>query len=638
MKIILWLVITILLHLSNTYANWTYPVQEVSKPSVDCKFQPWSEHSQDCKVTLPIIENANYTRYKDNMDYRLIYSVLWWATYKWGWDVWYWWHWWIDIASAQWTPLYSILDWVVETASFLAWWWNTVVIRHEHNWWYIRSVYTHMHNIQTNQWQRVSAWDRIWTIWTTGNSRGNHVHFQIDINQDWNHPWYYQNCWWSNADIVNSGECRDQLLRNTTDPIRFLETNWASLSLPTTEEEEQQLVEDTKQEEEKITQDEIETRERIMLTELELFLARYPMETRSNISANTMSVWESWTIDLSVSYRNRPFNWSLPMSLEMEYNDDIIQVSPRKLIAIQDWNREININAVSEWETRLIMKIWWKIIANYLIRVVEDWTVLNAARWIIYNLWTNYIWWENDWLVVMQDANNNNIVSVPYEWNFTLETNENLKICNPEITSRREIQSINNFECWPENWEDSISFSYNDTLEWLFIYKIRAVNTWQWIIELYKWNDRIWRSSPKNIQRPVDINFNTEYKDSILNWLKRWFIDNSRNWNFAPGFRINEQDAASWIKNTFPVARDYEGSRAKQMTRLDFMKLLNEMTSLEAQNLERQFRDIGQENRKYSNILLDYWVELDDHSHRYFQPDKWITRWEVAHILNSLRR
>lgn len=617
---------------------WQYPLQEVSVPDVDCKFQPWSQHSSDCKTNLPVIENHDYQRYKDDMDYRLIYSVLWWATYRWWWDVGYWWHSGVDIATAQWTPLYSINDWTVEVASHLPWWWNTVVIRHDFEWGHIRSVYAHMHEINVNNWQQVSSWERIGTVGNTWTSRWNHVHFQIDINQDWQNPWYYSNCWWGSATIVNEWRCRDQLLANTVDPIRFLETNWASLKLPDTEEEREQIAkeEQERQEEDSISEDEIQTRETIMLSELELFLARYNFDTTSNIPWNTMDVWDEWSITLTAEHRWRPFNWSLPMSLEAEYDEDIISVSPRTLIAINDWQRDINIQAVSPWSTNLILKIRWKIIANYSIRVVDDDTTIEAENARIYNLQPNRVGWQNRWIFVAQDENRNNIIRTPYEWNITLTTNNNAKICSPEITSRSEVSKTNNFECWPDDLKDEISFSYFDTLEGLYLFKIVPTNNWSITIQAKKDWEEIWQSMPKNSQFPSDIS-NSQYQSDIRRWLTKQFFDNHSTNNFAPSFIIRERDAKNWIYKTFyPFAEERSWS-AMWLSRLEFMELLNDMLGIKS-NSENNFRDVSWEQAEYANILLDYWIHLDDYFPRYFQPDKQLTREEAAHILNTLRR
>ena len=63
----------------------SYPLKEISKN--ECRKQHWSTLSAECKQQLPIIENANYSAYKDNPTYRLAYSVLRGGTYNDGWDM-----------------------------------------------------------------------------------------------------------------------------------------------------------------------------------------------------------------------------------------------------------------------------------------------------------------------------------------------------------------------------------------------------------------------------------------------------------------------------------------------------------------------------------------------------------------------
>ena len=75
---------------------------------------------------------------------------------------------------------------------------------------------------------------KIGEVGNTGNSYGNHLHFQIDIT-DQLHPYYYVRCGAGKSpiNIVNTGDCRSSLIDNTIDPIAFLETG--TRTLPTTQ-------------------------------------------------------------------------------------------------------------------------------------------------------------------------------------------------------------------------------------------------------------------------------------------------------------------------------------------------------------------------------------------------------------------
>ncbi len=67
--------------------SFVYPIDQIAKPA--CRYSPWSTLDDGCKMALPHITGANYTVFKDNKEYRRIYSVLWGATYAYGWDVGY---------------------------------------------------------------------------------------------------------------------------------------------------------------------------------------------------------------------------------------------------------------------------------------------------------------------------------------------------------------------------------------------------------------------------------------------------------------------------------------------------------------------------------------------------------------------
>lgn len=94
--------------------SFVYPLDQIAKPS--CRFSTWGTLDNGCKMTLPRIEGADYVKYKNNTDYRRIYSVLWEATYDYGWDVGYGSHGGVDISTSAGTPVRSIGDGEVVTA------------------------------------------------------------------------------------------------------------------------------------------------------------------------------------------------------------------------------------------------------------------------------------------------------------------------------------------------------------------------------------------------------------------------------------------------------------------------------------------------------------------------------------------
>lgn len=220
--------------LQTTYAadKIVYPIQEMSK--LECRYQDFDTLSWNCKQSLPILETKNYKKYaKKNggyNDYTRTYTVLWASSYKYGWDQWNGGHQWVDIATAKGTPVYAIADGKVIVAKTDIGWGKVVSIEHTINGKTVVSDYAHMSAIKVNKGDRVKAGKKIGEVGSTGNSTGNHLHFQIDLKAPF-YPYYYdyKACPYSYYDISEKWVCFDELASHTIDPLLFLETNGAVL-------------------------------------------------------------------------------------------------------------------------------------------------------------------------------------------------------------------------------------------------------------------------------------------------------------------------------------------------------------------------------------------------------------------------
>lgn len=145
-------------------------------------------------MTLPRIEGANYSAYKDNTLYRRVYSVLWGATYDYGWDTGFGGHMGVDIATSEGTPVRAIGDGEVVVAGFQNGWGNVVSIKHTlSDGTKIWSNYAHLSAISVTKGSFVKQMDKIGAVGNTGNSYGNHLHFQVDTGGSF-HPFYFSSC------------------------------------------------------------------------------------------------------------------------------------------------------------------------------------------------------------------------------------------------------------------------------------------------------------------------------------------------------------------------------------------------------------------------------------------------------------
>lgn len=225
------------LEITNASSKLVYPLKKISK--LNCRYlSDFDWLSSDCIEDLPILRTSDYKKYASwTNKFRNLYTVLWWASYKYGWDQGYGWHMWVDIATAKWTPVYSMADWEVINAKSWTMEWKYVSIKHNINWKTIVSNYFHLDSFNVSKWDKVSAWEQIWKVWSTWNSTWNHLHFQIDTYTKFS-PIYYDRstCPYGYYQIVDKWLCFEELEKITVDPLLFLETNgWILNSMISTE-------------------------------------------------------------------------------------------------------------------------------------------------------------------------------------------------------------------------------------------------------------------------------------------------------------------------------------------------------------------------------------------------------------------
>ncbi len=210
--------------------GWTYPIKQVSKPEVACKVNHRSTLDNSCKVALPIIKNSDYSKYIKNNLYRAVYSDIRGGSYHDGWDTDFGGAPSTDIATAEWTPVYAIgKGKVIVSQDGSQGYGNTITI--EHDLWEgkkIWSSYSHLSSREVEVGDLVEEDDPIGKVgksWFTIGQFGYHLDFAITTTKQKSYPYSYGDCPAGYMNGVQKWVCRDYLVKNTIDPILFLELN-----------------------------------------------------------------------------------------------------------------------------------------------------------------------------------------------------------------------------------------------------------------------------------------------------------------------------------------------------------------------------------------------------------------------------
>lgn len=381
-----------------------YPLQRVS--ILECRTTAWDEMtSSNCKINLPIIENANYKKYEKKVTYRDIYTVLWWAPYNDTWNQYSWAHGWVDIATAKWTPLYSIWEGKVYYAWWQDWYGNVVKIEYIVDGEHVFAVYWHMDKITVEKWDIVKKWEKIWTVWNSGNTFWAlwwyHLHFEI-VKDNSGRPMYsFLGCSdlnkWTYKVIMN-GLCRSELMINSYDPIAYIEkyreiskpADWSVSTWETTNElidkwkndtvvrsgkvalNNETEVEDTKEIEEEYNKDlslTIETGKNLIELDfnkvsrwLKHFISQRNIELDLSGGNNTIKIWDELNLNINV-YNKKDwsrFVWLLKYSLgfitsNKNIETDLVNVQLIKSV----WNNLV-IKGRKIWKTTIIINFWWE--------------------------------------------------------------------------------------------------------------------------------------------------------------------------------------------------------------------------------------------------------------------------------------
>lgn len=445
--------------------GFSYPFSKISAPS--CKWNAWSTLSDECKIDLPKISGARYADYEKNPLYRRTYSVLWGTTYDYGWDLGNGSHLGVDIATSAGTPVLSIGDGEVVTAGWIAGWGNTVVVKHflaDRT--VIYSNYAHLSKLNVAKGAKVVRGQQIGEVGNTGNSYGNHLHFQIDVTNQ-AHPYYYVTCGKGKdpLSIVNQGLCRDFLTSNTIDPIAFLESGrTTSPEGPTAGDV--AAIQGTAQV--RVDRTNMKSRAEIQEDEMREFLKMHSVSIGMKNEVN-LKVGETLAGTISSKdYSGRATSGNFPeLGIEAVYDRSGLTVFPERIVALESGKRGFTVRALKPGSYEIVFKMGSAVVARKKVHVLSEKDARSPAGATIGLPSRILLGEDKNTLVVMRTQYGTPLLDSRYDGRYELSVlNGKAKFCNASKNLKAD--------CRPENLVDRLSFTYADTYRGVLVAKTRS--------------------------------------------------------------------------------------------------------------------------------------------------------------------
>ncbi len=730
-----------------------YPLKEISK--LECRFEDFDKLSSNCKTTLPVLNTNDYNKYATlnwgYNDYTRLYTVLWGSSYKYGWDVWNGWHQGTDIATAKWTPVYSIANGTVIEAGNNVSWWNYVSIEHTIRGKKVVSNYAHLHKISVSKGQKVNVSKKIGEVGSTGNSTGNHLHFQIDLPSTF-HPYYYDwnACPYGYYEITEKWVCFDELAKHTFDPLEFLQTSGAivdeivttssieskKIELTITETslrdvltttvyhgygtsfdvknvqemytllwyydgaitgdysdvessvidyqlargvisdrnedgagwfgpktraqtkldynaflanggevvaivvEEEQEIETTIENKQTntVSRDNLKTREEIEKQEMDMFLGKYDIKFADTASQVEVGKQKSTTLSVTDS-RGRGYKWNTPWNVTFVYDTSVVSVFPESFYSFTDGTRDIKITGLKEGNTKVTMKIGNVEIKTFSVSVGKQWVKQSANGAQIFLDTNATLWNNNTGIVLLKDQYGTNLIRSEFAGTIEIDSSKKAMYC---IKNGRlqDIKEIYKRKCFDDEFTDTLSYSYADTIDGILVFDYKVFNTGTVNLSVSKQGTEITEKTV-SVGMPKDLDSSYVYNDEVKESLISGITSTNSQWNFKGTVNITRKDAVDWIYNSMQDLwiknNDIytEDTSFKELSREEYLELVKKyLWDRVVSTWWLDYRDGDDE--LWNNVAALLWNTYqwkDQFWANYFQPDKEISRWEAAYLL-----
>lgn len=221
------------------------------------------------------------------------------------------------------------------------------------------------------------------------------------------------------------------------------------------------------------------------------------------------------------------------------------------------------------------------------------------------------------------------------------------------------ITSIYKQKCKSSDYKKNPEVSYKDTVWGILLYNYRIISSGSARLNIiWKNSKKLYAFSSVVVQKPKWLTQKYEYYNEVITMLEEGMVSGTQEWYFLENKGLQKKDALIWIENTLNKIKEEsinpdtraqvnkkiveihkeKGKFYKEITRKQFLDLsykylvINEwppQSPIEYRDLEKR------DNLKINTIFDTKNTWKDTFWKKYFQPQKKVTRWEWAYLLNK---
>jgi len=442
-----------------------------------------------------------------------------------------------------------------------------------------------------------------------------------DKNEDW--------AWWFGP------KTRAQTKK---DYSAFLNNGWKVITKVVQEEEESKEVKTTTKKINTVSRVNLKTREEIEKQEMDMFLWKYNIKFADTASQVEVGKQKSTTLSI-LDNAGRGYRWTTPWNITFVYDRDVVSVFPESFFSFTDGTRDIKITGLKEGNTKVTMKIGNVEMKTFSVSVWKPWVKHTANGAQLFASSETVIGNNNTAIVLLKDQYGTNLIRSEFAGTVEINANQNIQYCIKK-GRLQDIKEIYKRKCFDDEFTDSLSYSYSDTIEWILVFDYRVFATGDVNMTVTKQGKQI-SNKTIAVSKPNDTDPRYAYNEEVQEVLISWITTTNSQWNFKQNIEINRKDALDWIYNAMQNL-DIENNEIfsedrsfTEITRQEYLQLVQKyLWSKVVSRTGLEYRDGDEQlGQDVAALLWNTYQWKDQFAENYFQPDKEISRWEAAYLL-----